>query len=175
MDKLNENISLTLEKINVSIELIEPKVREHLYKIETTISEKFTMQEDIINQLKKSRPSINNIATESKIARQTIYNNELLKDYIEIRIETYNSIDPLKKNEKLLQRISELDSKIKKMMERDVQIEIMRRKVSLIENELKLLKKEKVELQERYNNLKQSTVSKNKNPSNVVELLNKNN
>jgi hypothetical protein len=170
MDKLNENINITLEKMNVSNELIEPKVKEHLYKIETTISEKLSMQEDVINQLKKSRPSINNIATESKIARQTIYNNELLKDYIEIRIEKYNQNDPIKRNEKLSERISELETTIKKMMERDVNIELMRRKVSLVENELKLLKRENRELHEKYNNLKHGKSLKEENQSNVVKL-----
>ncbi|TQS71907.1 hypothetical protein DX933_15130 [Ornithinibacillus gellani] len=170
MVKLDENIILTLEKMKVSIELIEPKVKEYLNKVEKTISEKFSLQEEIMTQMKKNRPSINNIATESKIARQTIYNNEVLKNYIEIRIDQYNQDDPVKRNEKLSEKISELESIIKKMMERDVSVELMRRKVSLVENELKLLKRENVELHERYNNLKHKKDVNENIKSNVVKL-----
>src|SRR5699024_439020 len=173
MVKLDENIILTLEKMKVSIELIEPKVKEYLNKVEKTISERFSLQEEIKTQMKKNRPSINNIATESKIARQTIYNNEVLKNYIEIRIDQYNQDDPVKRNEKLTEKISEIDSIIKKMMERDVSIELMRRKVSLVENELKLLKRENAELHERYNNLKHKKDVNENNKSNVVKLSHK--
>lgn len=173
MVKLDENIILTLEKMKVSIELIEPKVKEYLNKVEKIISEKFSLQEEIKTQMKKNRPSINNIATESKIARQTIYNNEVLKNYIEIRIDQYNQDDPVKRNEKLSEKISELESIIKKMMERDVSVELMRRKVSLVENELKLLKRENTELHERYNNLKHKKDVNENIKSNVVKLSHK--
>lgn len=157
MDGLIETINLTLEKLNIKNELVEPKIMEHLKKIEIFLSEKFAKQEEIKNEIKKNRPSINGTAIESNIARQTIYNNELLKKYIEVRIERYNQLDPVKRSEKLSERILELEAKIKKMEERDVQIELMRRKVSLVEKELKLLKSENKELHEKYHNLKNKT------------------
>lgn len=174
MGELNENVVLTLEKMNAKIELIDPKTLEYLNKIEKIISNKFSSLDEIMDNLKTNRPSINNIAIESTIARQTFYNHKILKNYIDIRLEKYNQNDPIKRNEKLSEQISDLESIIKNMMERDVSIELMRNKVALVENEFKLLKKENLELRERYNNLKQGTISNEKNQSNIVKLEKKN-
>ncbi|MCM3359532.1 hypothetical protein [Psychrobacillus sp. MER TA 171] len=168
MVNLIDTINVTIEKMGIKFDLIEPKILEHLKKVEQVISEKFSIQEDIQNNIKNNRLSINNIASDSNIARQTIYNNELLKSYIEIRINSYNQFDPGKKNDKLLEQISVLEKMIKKMTERDVQLELTRRKLALVENELKLLKKENIELHQRYNNLKQDKRTKEKTVSVAV-------
>ncbi|MDQ0215547.1 myosin heavy subunit [Oikeobacillus pervagus] len=162
MVELVDTITLTLEKMNVDTELVEPKSWEQLKKIESVLSEAFKVQEELKNAIKDTRPSVNKTATKSNIARQTFYNNNLLKQYTEFRISEYNNSDPIKKNEKLLERIAELENKIKLMSERDVSLELMRRKITLLENNLKSIKKENKELHEKYNNLKY----KNKNGNN---------
>ncbi|MGG3561963.1 hypothetical protein ABES03_10190 [Neobacillus rhizosphaerae] len=159
MDELIETINLTLEKLGIKNELVEPKIMEYLKKMEAVLSEKLAKQEVIQNEITKNRPSINGIAKESKVARQTIYNNNLLKNYTQLRMDNYNQQDPVKRNEKLSEDISKLEKRIKQMGERDVQIELMRRKVSLVEKELKHLKEEKEELQQRYNNVRRKIVS----------------
>lgn len=170
---IDELINQTLEKLNVQSELVEPKNWEHLRKIESVINEAFVSQEDFMKGMKKIRPSKNNIASRASIARQTIYNNELLIKYIEYRINEYNELDPFKKNEKFLERISVLENQIKLMIERDVKEELMRRKIDLLEMELKEAKKEKKELQEKYNNLKfKNHNEQNQKPSKVTVLPN---
>ncbi|WP_342540399.1 hypothetical protein MHI39_24115 [Heyndrickxia sp. FSL K6-6286] len=164
MAELVDTITLTLEKMNIQTELVEPKNWEHIKKIEAVLTEAFTVQEEFKNSVKNTRPSINSTASKAKIARQTIYNNELLKNYIEIRIREYNEFDPFKKNEKLKERITELENKVNLMSERDVGLELMRRKITLLESDLKNIKKENKELHEKYNNLK----TKNKKGSNDV-------
>jgi len=172
---IDESINLTLEKLNVQPELVEPKSWEQLRKIERVISEAFALQEKFKNEVRKTRPSKNNVASKSNIARQTIYNNELLNMYIEYRISEYNEIDPFRKNEKLFDRISVLEGQIKDMTERDVKIELMRRKISQLEDELKNNKQEKKELQEKYNNLKYNNKNQNEQkqiPSKVTVMPN---
>lgn len=161
MDKLIDTITLNLEQMKVDTDLVELKSWEQLKKIESVLSEAFKIQEEVKNAIKNTRPSINNTATKSKIARQTIYNNELLKEYIEFRISEYNNSDPIRKNEKFLERIAELENKVKLMSERDVGLELMRRKILLLESNLKNIKKENKELHEKYNNLKYNKI-KNK-------------
>ncbi|WP_139785677.1 hypothetical protein [Cytobacillus gottheilii] len=161
MAELVDTITLTLEKMDIQTDLIEPKNWEHLKKIERVLSEAFTVQEEFKNAIKNTRPSINNTATKSKIARQTIYNNELLKKYIEFRISEYNDSDPIRKIEKHLERIAELENKVKVMSERDVGLELMRRKITLLENNLKSVKKENKELHEKYNHLKNKNTKDN--------------
>jgi hypothetical protein len=162
MDKIIETINQILEKMKVKSELVEPKIMEHLKNIEVVLGEKFTKQEELKNEITKNRPSINGVAKESKIARQTIYNNDLLKAFIELRIENYNELDLVKRNDKLSEEIRELKKKIKKMEERDVQLELMRRKISLVEKELKQLKADKNESEQKYINLKLKMESKEK-------------
>lgn len=176
MDKLIDTITLNLEQMNVDTELIEWKSWEQLKKIESVLSEAFIIQEEYKNTIKNTRPSIINTATKSKIARQTIYNNELLKKYIEFRISEYNNSDPIKKNEKLLERIAELENKLKLMSERDVGLELMRRKITLLEENIKNIKKENKELHEKYINIKQKNKQGNndvkRNTSNVTVMPN---
>lgn len=156
MDKLIDSIRHNLEEMGVQPDLVEPKLLKHLYKIEEVITQKFIIQEQINDAIIKNRPSINNIAIESKIARQTIYNNTILKEYIEYRINKYFNSDLGRKVEKLLERITELEDTVRKMMERDVGLELMRNKISLLEKELQLSKQENYELLSKYNNLKQN-------------------
>ncbi|WP_100489238.1 hypothetical protein [Sporolactobacillus pectinivorans] len=155
MADLNQSIRIFLEQMNVDPKLVEPKNWDHLAKIEKVFNELFLIQTENNNVIKSNRPSINNIAVKSKIARQTIYNNELLKKYIEFRIDQYDESDPLKKNDQLRDKILHLEKQIRAMVVRDVNLELMRRKITLLENEIKLIKQEKDEIQIRYNNLKQ--------------------
>lgn len=163
MVELVETITLTLEKMNIQTDLVEPKSWEQLKKIESVLSEAFKVQEEFKNAIKDTKPSVNKTATKSNIARQTFYNNDLLKQYTEFRISEYNNYDPIRRNEKLLERIAELEDKVKLMSERDVCLELMRRKITLLESDLKNIKKENKELHEKYNNLKNKN-NKEKNP-----------
>ncbi|MGG1555648.1 hypothetical protein [Paenibacillus ferrarius] len=172
MDQLIESMKSHLEELEVQFELIDPKMLRHLYKIEEIFRQKFITQEQMNDTIIKNRPSINNIAIESKIARQTIYNNTILKKYIEHRINKYTNQDLGKKVERLLGRIAELEDMVKKMMERDVGVEIMRNKISLLEKELKLSKQENIELHNKYNNLKKSKESTNLSKEVSSSILN---
>jgi hypothetical protein len=159
MDELIETINLTLERLGIKNELVEPRIMDYLKKMEAVLSEKFAKQEELQNEITKNRPSINSISKESKVARQTIYNNNLLKNYTQLRMGNYNQQDPVKRNEKLSEEISQLEKRINQMEERDVQIELMRRKVALVEKELKQLKVEKEELQQKYINVRRKIVT----------------
>ncbi|CAM4038082.1 hypothetical protein COLU111180_20425 [Cohnella lubricantis] len=160
MDQIIDNIRVHLTEMGIQPDLVEPKILMHLHKIEETLSNKFNALEQINEAIIKNRPSINNISSESKVARQTVYNNAILKEYIEYRINQYAIMDPGKRAERLLERIAELEDTVRKMMERDVGLELMRNKISLLEKELQLTKQENHELHNKYNNLKQTKDSK---------------
>lgn len=153
MVEVIETITHTLEKMNINKELIEAKNWDQLKKIENILIKSFNVQEEYRIAIKDTKPSINKIAIKSGISRQTFYNNPLLKIYAEYRITEYDSFDITKKNERLLERISDLESKVKLMSERDVSIELLRRKIAMLENNIIIVKKENKELYERYNNV----------------------
>lgn len=174
MVELNEIICCTLEKMNIDKELIESKILEQLNKIEIAITQAFRIQEEHKNAIKETKPSVNKLASQTGIARQTFYNNPLLKAYAEYRIAEYHNSDVNKKNDKLMERITHLENKVKLMSERDVGIELLRRKVSMLESNIKTLKQENKELHEKYNNsIKEKNSKKNTtqdNTSNITVL-----
>ena len=73
-----------------------------------------------------------------------------------------------------MERITHLENKVKLMSERDVGIELLRRKVSMLESNIKTLKQENKELHEKYNNsIKEKNSKKNTtqdNTSNITVL-----
>lgn len=153
MDKLNSSIETTLNKLEISFPLVEPKLIKHLQKIEQVLESIFARQETLLTEIKNNKPSLLKISTEANIARQTLYNNPILKAYIEFRIEEYNVNDISNKNQILQDKIKELNDVIEKMQVRDVNIELLKHEVTSLKEELKINKKETLEWKQKYNNL----------------------
>ena len=153
MDKVTTNIDTTLYKLGISASLVEPKITKHLQKIEQVLENIFIKQETLLAEMKANKPSLLKISEEANIARQTLYNNPILKAYIEFRIEEYNVNDIGNKNQSLQDKIKELNDTIEKMQIRDVNIELLKHEVSSLKEELKINKKETLEWKQKYNNL----------------------
>lgn len=90
---------------NYDYNSLKSNVKEHLLKIELIIGEKFTRRDEAIEFLKSHKAipfSPASLAVELDMSRNTIYRNDVLKDYIE-HYDTafkednpYNTIDELK-------------------------------------------------------------------------------
>lgn len=153
MDKVTTNIDTTLTKLGISASLVESKITKHLQKIEQVLESIFAKQETLLDDMKANKPSLLKISAEANIARQTLYNNPILKAYIEFRIEEYNVNDIGNKNQFLQDKIKELNDTIEKMQVRDVNVELLKHEVSSLKEELKINKKETLEWKQKYNNL----------------------
>jgi len=153
MDKITNNIENTLNKLEVDSSLVDPKLIKHLQKIELVLENIFAKQENFLAEIKTNKPSLLKISANANIARQTLYNNPILKAYIEFRVEEYNVNDIGNKNQILRDKIKELNNIIEKMQVRDVNVELLKHEVVSFEDELKLSKKETFEWRQKYNNL----------------------
>lgn len=90
--------------------------------------------------LKECELSISKVAKEMGTTRQTLYNNKIAKEFVEYFIDkdknsNQNDIKNLKKE------LAEKDDIIKKMMERDVELVLERKKIHDLEEQVSALEK----------------------------------
>lgn len=171
MDKINTTIQTNLTEIKIDINKIEPNIMKHLINIETVFTDIFDTNNQLMTKLKENKPSILTISKKCNIARQTIYNNPLLKDYIELRLKQFNLLNVINtQNINLSQRVTELEEMVIKMQARDVNEQLLKNKVSSLEDELKILKKQNLELLHRYKNATSSQNSVKNNEDVIVNF-----
>ncbi|EJT5918383.1 hypothetical protein QTI39_01420 [Clostridium perfringens] len=172
MDKIKENILKKFEKYNLGIyDELNEKEKLRIYEIESTLIDRNNEIIDLIAFVKKKIPNISNIIESPKvnISRKTVYNNNILKEYIE------NSLDDLDDyfNEKKLKKVEEKYIDLENLYDRII--------VNIIENyekeiEIERLNKIIDELNQENLNLKNYIRNKDKNNlkyNNNVLLLNK--
>jgi hypothetical protein len=171
MDKINTTIQTNLTEIKIDINKIEPNIMKHLINIETVFTDIFDTNNQLMTKLKENKPSILTISKKCNIARQTIYNNPLLKDYIELRLKQFNLLNVINtQNINLSQRVAELEEMLIKMQARDVNEQLLKNKVSSLEDELNILKKQNLELLHRYKNATSSQNSVKNNEDIIVNF-----
>ena len=93
--ELEESLSRKLLLLNMNLEGLDPKDKEYLLSIERVVLENYAVAKDLRDSLKKNKLSLNVLATRTKIARQTFYNNDVLKVYVELTIKEFESVDLL--------------------------------------------------------------------------------
>lgn len=120
-----------LSKINVEYDSLKPFIIDYLVRIEDIIQQQISEQSTGIKMIKNSRFSLSSISQVLDCSRTTLYNhNQLLKRYIELSIDLFEAEDPYYAYDKLQASISELESKVNKMISRDIDTELLR-----VENE----------------------------------------
>lgn len=122
-----EIIKENLKAINEDYDSLKPFMKKHLQTIENAIQERYQKQNTAVNTLKSIDYSLKSIAEEIGASRTTLYNHEqLLKRYIEQSTEAVDTTNPLTQIDKVQKEKSLLQDQITKMMERDVDIELLR-------------------------------------------------
>ena len=82
---------------------IKPVTMKHLAKVDEVLASMVQAQTDAIREIRNNKISINRVAQESGIARQTFYNNPIITAYIEAYITantTASPYEPLQRSEK---------------------------------------------------------------------------
>lgn len=178
--RLESTVKDRLDKMGININSIKPTSLKHLVKIENVISDKLENQAKMLEIFKENKISVLSISEESKIARQTFYNNPILKEYIDFTIESSDLVDPYKKIDELSSKLSELQEMIIQMQIRDVDTEILYQDKEKLKNELNQKKKEITQLRKqnqemssRLNDYKKQLGLVNSNTSKVIEFSSK--
>lgn len=96
--------------------------RKHLIKITEVLDATIQSQTEAIQNIKTNKISINKIAKDAGIARQTFYNNPIMTAYIEKYIEL-NAIDnPYETIETLRSELRRKDEQINGLVQRDATV-----------------------------------------------------
>ena len=122
-----ELIRENLKAIDEDFDELKPFMQKRLVEVETVIQNRREDQENAVEILKSTDYSLKSIANEIGASRTTLYNPEqLLKRYIEHSAAIASSSNPLLKVDKVQSEKSLLQEEITKLMERDVDLELMR-------------------------------------------------
>lgn len=130
--------------------VLKPQTIKQLCEIQEVIEEIIEIRKECIETYKKNRLSIHSIVSKANISRQTIYNNIVLKMYIEKSIEEDKNTDIYETVTTLKKQLREKDEIISKMVNRDAEIAIYKKENQELKEEILSLR-ETVKSQELVN------------------------
>lgn len=117
--KLSDNVKVYLNQI-------------YDYKIDIT-----NQLDESLSELQDSYFSIARISEVLNCSRTTIYNNLVIKEYIDKINEDFNKNNPYKKIEALEREVKDLNDKLDKMYQRDVELLLIQKENTEIKKRLK--------------------------------------
>lgn len=122
-----ELIRENLKVIGEDFDMLKPFMQKRLLEIESVIQNCREQLEDAVVMLKATDYSLKSIGEEIKASRTTLYNQEqLLKRYIEQSATVASASNPLSLIDKVQAEKSLLHNQVTKLMERDIDMELMR-------------------------------------------------
>lgn len=138
-----------LKSLDTNYDELKPQLQDYLYKIESAISLKVTVQQEHLNALKELKVNISSIAKDTSISRKTLYNNPILVSYIEISLKDIEESSSIHIINSLKKKIKELEEINYKMLYRDIDIENIKLECEQYQKKLKESKSKNKELHER--------------------------
>ncbi|MDB1940079.1 hypothetical protein [Clostridium tertium] len=174
MDAIDNSIYDTLKGLNVNKDMISENIFNYLRKIETEFHLFFSKQEKLNKDIRNNKPTMVRISNNTKISRQTFFNNSILKDYVTFRTSQFNEKFNLNSLTNTSKKVNELEEIIKKMSIRDANEELFKRTISELENEIITMKKNYDEITHKYYKLlskfKNNYIESDTSNSNVINL-----
>ena len=141
-NKVLELLKHHLAQINYNYEILTPTQKKHLLEIEIETSRRLREQEKALTSIKNNKINIATISSAINIARKTVYNNVMLKDYIEYTADLYNANYPTSGQSELKEQIIEYKGIIEKMVRRDSNIEDLKGEIDELHKEIGIYKEE---------------------------------
>lgn len=118
---VNEKIIANMQEFGLSTD-IKPVTMKHLAKIDKVLETMIKAQTDAVHEIKDNKISINRIAKEAGISRQTFYNNPVITAYIEQYLATNAISNPYDTIEALRNEIRLKDKQITGLVQRDATV-----------------------------------------------------
>lgn len=118
---VNQRVSDNLKSFGLNDD-IKPATLKHLAKVDEVLAMMVEAQENAVQEIKSNKISINRVAKESGIARQTFYNNPVITAYIEKYLETYVDVSPYETIDSLREELKRKDEQIAGLVQRDATV-----------------------------------------------------
>ena len=117
-----------------SQDTISKGLYDKLLKVEAEITHRQEMVENAYQSIKSNSINIKAISEATNISRKTFYNNELLSGFVASNSANNDSVkEELKKSK---EQLHESESKVKKLVERDIDVETLKHVIANLEKEL---------------------------------------
>lgn len=139
MAKFDENIEFMINKIGASKDEIPDFIYEYIIKIEQLATEIEECQNKAVEQFKKNKFNATFVSKQINCSRTTLYNNEILKEYIDKREAELNKNNPFIKINELREAIVEMENEIDLLEKRDIEIEMLSAQNEMLAQELRTL------------------------------------
>lgn len=118
---VNERVMENMKAFGLDTD-IKPVTMKHLAKVDEVLVSMVQAQTDAIQEIRNNKISINRVAKESGIARQTFYNNPIITAYIEAYIAVNMSTSPYETIETLREELRRKDKQIEGLVQRDATV-----------------------------------------------------
>ncbi|WFR58254.1 hypothetical protein QA584_04080 [Anaerocolumna sp. AGMB13025] len=140
MATYDESIELIINRMGISKDDIPDFIYDYLIKIEQLATEIKENQTRAVEHFKKSKFNASYVSKQINCSRTTLYNNEILIQYIDKREIELNKNNPYVKISELNDIIDELRKEVDMHEIKDVKIELIIIENEQLANELKTLK-----------------------------------
>lgn len=168
--KIEEQLKLICNELGIHYNNLKPKTKKHLLNIETAIVRRESKYNELLNELKENKVTLTSISHDTKISRQTLYNNQELRDYINFRALQLDELNPYHQMYELKDKINKLNEKLELMVNRDIDTEILRNQNETLleqiknrDNTINRMTKQNTEIERKLIELRRGTVNSNSN------------
>lgn len=169
---IEEQLKSISNELGIDYDSLKPKTKKHLLNIETAITNRELKYNELLHKLKDNKVTLSSISDDVKISRQTLYNNGELKAYINLRALQVNELNPYHQIEELNDKINKLNKKLELMINRDIDIELLRNENEILleqiknkDNTITRMNEQNIEMERRISELKKGTVHSSLNTS----------
>lgn len=132
-----ETIKKNARKIGYDYDALSEKDKQYLITVETAITETFDLEQQARDMISKNTVSVKGIANRTQIARQTLYNNTMLKEYINYRAKAFTRIDASRQDAAKDEEIKKLKEEVEALHKRDVELMEAQREIKELKKQLK--------------------------------------
>lgn len=120
--ELYQGLERELEKLNYNLNSLPNETKKHLLSIKAFCDEQIKVEKELHAQLSRHYVSKKSIANNTDVARQTLYNNEIIGKYVDMKITEFNKIDDSKKLAELAKNYEMVYKQLLAFAERDIEI-----------------------------------------------------
>lgn len=161
---IEDKIKLITQELDIDFNKLEPRVIKHLMNIESSISRRESIFNQLADDAKNNKITLSSIAQDSGInSRQTIYNNDVLKNYINARISQANSLNPYNQIEFLKDQIKYLHNDLDAFVTSAIDTQILINENRALREDLKNLKQHKKTIEVQNSKMKTEIMTLKKN------------
>lgn len=132
-----ETIKKNARKIGYDYNALSDKDKKYLIAVETAITETFELEQQAREMISKNTVSVKGVSNKTKIARQTLYNNPMLKEYINYRAAAFGKIDASKKDTDKDKEMKKLREEITALHKRDVELMEAKREIRELKKQIR--------------------------------------